>query len=230
MILVVIAVAVLLAMPVFLHAREASLRARCLSHLRSLSDAMAVYVTNNSDRYPLSMPADNRRWYPNREAVIPAESHLDRAFWANALNIDPENLACPILAAPLAYAYNGYLHALPKSAAANPKMLVLLWEGFGKDPRNVSSPRLDCGDVQDPCSVTVESVSTIAEPPPRSTWMHGRGANFLFLDGHAAWRRLGDGAGKPTDPSVDPFHEYDRSGRVNRFWLDKDGKAPLFKP
>ena len=224
-ILTVIFLAVLLAMPVFLHVREATARARCLSHLRSLSDAMSLYADANSATMPLSMPVRTGRWQPNAEAT--AE---DSIYWANSINADRDDFACPILDNPSAFAYNGYLHALPTSKTKNPKSTITIWEGFGKNPRNVSLPRLDCGEVAMPCGYDVENIRTIAEAPEGPAWTHGRGANFLFLDGHASWRRLGERDGTPTDPKVDPFHKYARSGHVDRFWLDDAGRAPLFKP
>jgi prepilin-type processing-associated H-X9-DG protein len=228
-ILLVIVAAIALAMPVFLHVREASFRARCLSHLRSLSKSIEVYSAANSGTFPLSMPADTNGYYPDREATVPANADVDRVFWANAVEVN-ESLTCPILSAPLAYAYNGYLHALDLSSLTRPKQAILLWEGFGKRPKNVSSPRLDCGTMLEPCVFTNLQLDTIAEVPSTSAWTHGRGANFLFVDGHASWRRLGERAGVPTNPKSDPFHEYDRAGRVDRFWLDDDGRAPLFRP
>ena len=229
-ILLVLLVAVLLAMPVFLHVREASWRARCLSHLRTLSTALDAYATDHSGTLPLSMPADDERWYPNREATVPAESAPDSIYWANALSLDFEVLSCPIVSVPVAYAYNGYLHGYRSKDIRDTGEVIAFWEGFGKHPRNVASPRLDCGDVLQPCHYKQTNLATIAEPPTRSAWTHGRGANFLFLDGHAAWRRLGETVASPTDPKQDPFHTYDASGGVDKFWIDNDGRAPLFKP
>jgi len=216
-------------MPVFLHVREASYRARCLSQLRSLSTTLSVYEENNSRRFPLSMPADAKRWYPNREATVPAESKLDSVYWANAIGIDLEELSCPIVDDTSTYAYNGYLHAFSVDDVRDKGVTIGFWEGFGKNPRNVSLPRLDCGEIDTPCHFG-QQTSTLTDTPAHDVWVHGRGANFLFLDGHAAWRRLGETSGAPTNPAIDPFHEYDRSGRVDRFWLDDSGRAPLFKP
>jgi prepilin-type processing-associated H-X9-DG protein len=212
-------------MPVFLHVREASLRAGCLSHLRSLSKAIDLYTANNSGRLPLSMLADADRWHPSREAT-----ERDLEYWANAIDMQEGDTACPTIDAAIAFAYNGYLHAYKTADVVDHARVISFWEGFGKRPRNVSLPRLNCQSITDPCVASDLSIATIAEPPTGTAWSHGRGANFLFLDGHAAWRRLGGKAGVPTNQSVDPFHEYDSAGRVDRFWLDKDGRAPLFMP
>lgn len=224
-ILIVVTLAVMLAMPVFLHVREASWRARCLSHLRSLSQSLDLYSANNAGRLPFSMPADDQRWQPMREAT-----DVDLEYWANAIDMQEDDTACPIIDAPVAFAYNGYLHGYHMADIANTGTVISFWEGFGKRPRNISLPRLDCDRISDPCVADDPSIGTIAEAPTGSAWSHGRGANFLFLDGHAAWRRLGGNAGVPTDPNVDPFHEYDRGGRADKFWIDKEGRAPLFMP
>src|SRR5688500_5989651 len=125
-ILIVITVAVLLAMPVFLHVREASWRARCLSHLRSLSQALDLYSANNAGRLPFSMPADAVRWYPMREATA-----ADLEYWSNAIEMQGEDTACPIINAPVAFAYNGYLHGYDVADIASKASVISFWEGFG---------------------------------------------------------------------------------------------------
>ena len=224
-ILTVVFLAVLLLMPVFFHVREASARARCLSHLRSLSNAISIYSAANNNTLPLSMPAADGRWQPKREATPD-----DVEYWANSISADAIDFTCPVTDAPVAYAYNGYMHGLPNDKIRSNKSAIAIWEGFGKQPRNVSLPRLDCGQTSEPCSFFTEGLGTVAEVPSGTSWTHGRGANFLYLDGHAEWRRLGERAGRPTDARIDPFHQYDKSGRVDRMWLDEEGRAPLFRP
>jgi prepilin-type processing-associated H-X9-DG protein len=187
-----------------------------------------MYAVQNDSVLPLSMPADSNRWYPNRVANVPARNSVDACFWANAVNPTIEDLTCRAVGFS-AYNYNGYLHALATSRTRLPKQAILLWEGFGTSPKALSSPRLDCGRIAEPCGFFVGS-QTIATPPDTTVWAHGRGANFLFVDGHAAWRRLGEVAHRPTDMGKDPYKVYDQTGKVTEFWLDDDGHAPLFKP
>ncbi|MEO7454389.1 MAG: hypothetical protein ABIV13_06470 [Fimbriimonadales bacterium] len=227
-ILLVLLVAGLLAIPVFLHVREASWRARCLSQLRSLSGSLAVYASANDGRLPIAMPADELGYYPKTEAQVPAMTKRDSVYWANAMEVEVESLICPVVDGGIAYAYNGYLQTIVLSEIADKKTTISFWEGFGKSAKNVALPRLECVEV--PCEFEDESLSTLAEPPIGSAWTHGRGANFLFMDGHAAWRRLGEEAEVPTDPKFDPFHRYNRFGEVDKLWLAEDGRAPLFKP
>ena len=224
-ILVVVGLATLLAMPVFLHVREASLRARCLSHLRSISEAIDIYADSNDNVLPFSMPSENGHWETNREAT-----GADLEFWSNAIDVEQDDLVCPVMDSASSYSYNGYLHAFSMDKVSNKGTAISVWEAYGKQARDLSLPRLDCGDVADPCNVNVFAIRTIADVPKDSVWTHGRGANFLYLDGHAEWRRLGGRAGRPTDPTEDPYHQYDKSGRVDKLWLDENGRAPLFKP
>ncbi len=227
MILVVLLVVGALATPVFLHAREAAGRSRCLSNMRSISTSLQAYAANNSATLPLSMPADAARWYPRREPTVPAVTDVDRAFWANSIEIDAASLSCPaILGFP--FNYNGYLHAVSLRTLARPDETIAVWEGSGKRGNPRSLPGLDCSTTDAPCGY-FEGTPTITEIPEGSVWTHGRGANFLLLDGHAEWRRLGQTAGVPTNSATDPFHVYDRSGRVDKFWLDDKGQAMLFK-
>lgn len=225
-ILAVVLFVSLLAAPVFLHVQEAARRARCLSNLRHIGEALQLYAGANSDRYPFSMVASSSRWLPTKPAAI---SHGDFGFWANSIDVDIERVRCQTIDAPLAYAYNGYMHALPKSKVLNPKTLIAVWGGLGQRPTAISSPQLDCGSLAEPCGY-FDGVESIAIAPTTSVWTHGRGANFLFLDGHAAWRRLGRRSGIDTDKQSDPFRTYDQAGRVDGFWLREDGKTELFRP
>jgi prepilin-type processing-associated H-X9-DG protein len=229
-ILLVLLVVGALATPVFLHVREASWRAQCLSHLRNLAEATSVYAAANNHRLPLSMPADETGYYPTVEAQVPATSLRDSVYWANAMMVDIESFRCSVVDGGITYSYNGYLHSYDISDISDNSTTILFWEGLGESSRNFAIPRLDCTDPFLPCNYDDVSLDTLGAPPEGSVWTHGRGANFLFLDGHAAWRRLGEKAGVPTDPNVDPFHQYDRSGRADKLWLDESGRAPLFKP
>jgi len=226
-ILLVLLVVCTLATPVFLHAREAAGRSRCLSNLRSISSAIGAYAAANSNMLPLSLPSDRTRWYPHHEPAVPVISDLDRTFWANAIEVDAETLSCPAIDG-FPFNYNGYLHAVPLGRIARPNATIAVWEASGKHGNSQALPRLDCTTTARPCGY-FEGTPTIADAPEGSVWTHGRGANFLLLDGHAKWRRLGEDAGVPTDKAIDPFHIYDRAGRVDKFWLDDDGKAVLFR-
>jgi prepilin-type processing-associated H-X9-DG protein len=226
-ILIVLLLVGALATPVFLHAREAAGRSRCLSNLRSISAALQVYVASNSNTLPLGMPADETQWYPHREPTIPAVSDIDRVFWANAIEIEADSLSCPAVEG-FPFNYNGYLQAVSLSRIKRLNETITVWEGSGKAGSRQSLPRIDCTTTNDPCGY-FESSPTIAEVPAGSVWTHGRGANFLLLDGHATWRRLGQNAGVPTDKEIDPFRLYDSAGRVDGFWLDDDGKAVFFR-
>lgn len=224
----VVLLACALATPVFLHVREAARRARCLSNLRHIGTALDAYVARYDNTYPLSMMAKGGVWQPTAAASVPAVRGEDMGFWANAIEVDTERLACEVANAPIGYAYNGYCHALNRDEVGNTSRLITVWEGFGNDGLGLPSPALDCGLVADPCGFAAGS-SVIGKAPEGSVWTHGRGANFLFADGHAAWRRLGDRAGRPTDPQLDPFKVYDRSGRPDEFWIIDD-QAVFFLP
>ncbi|MDQ2986819.1 MAG: hypothetical protein M3R13_08890 [Armatimonadota bacterium] len=176
------------------------------------------------------MTASSSRWLPTTPAGVPTNSRGDAGFWANAIDIDIDKFRCPAIDSPLTYAYNGYMHALPKGKILNPKTLVAVWGGLGQRPTAISSPQLDCATLSEPCGYFVDDLGSIAIAPKTSVWTHGRGANFLFVDGHAAWRRLGKRSGVETEKQIDPFRTYDQSGRVDGFWLRADGKTELFRP
>jgi len=185
-----------------------------------------AYVDSNSATLPLAMPGDATQWYPNREPTIPATTEIDRVFWANAIGADADTLACPAISG-FPFNYNGYLHAVRQRRIARPGNVIALWEGSGKAGDGRSLPRLNCGPTNQPCGY-FDGTPTSAVTLTESVWTHGRGANFLLLDGHAKWRRLGEHTGVPTNSAADPFHVYDHAGRVDKFWLNDRDQAILF--
>lgn len=243
-VLILVALAAVLA-PVFAHAKDAARRARCLSHLRRLGEALLLYKRDSDNTFALAMPSDGVRWLPRTPA-----SGIN-SFWANAIRRyapDSTYYICPIAEADastapaLSYAYNGYLHQYPASEVADPPSAILLWEGFGKLPNYsdwFSNPSLACGPVSEPCIFNTGSdpKGIYIMPQANTMWVHGRGANFLLADGHAQWRRLGPKAGKPTNRYRDPVAVYDRKGIPQEVWMaehpDVDAgfaKTFLFRP
>lgn len=227
-ILIVLLLVSVLAAPVFLHAREAAGRSRCLSNLRSLSTAIQAYAASNSATLPLSMPSDSVKWYPNREPAVQQATQIDSTFWANAIDIETATLECPAIEG-FPFNYNGYLHGVSTRQIVRPSEVIAVWEGSGKAGTARSLPLLDCSTTETPCGY-FEGTPTITTSPKGTVWTHGRGANFLFLDGHAKWRRLGQTAEIPTNNNYDPFHIYDNAGNVDKLWVDEKGHAILFKP
>src|SRR5262249_19973979 len=57
--------------------------------------------------------------------------------------------------------------------------------------------------------------------------IHHGGQNWLYVDGHAKWRKLG-GTGN-TDPWQDPFN-YNPDGSIRINWADECDRPWLFRP
>jgi prepilin-type processing-associated H-X9-DG protein len=173
----------------------------------------------------------------------------DAQFWANSIKpfAGELPLACQAQqvvgasedgAVSVGLTYNGFLHRLRQSAIATPAATILLWEGYGRGAvvgTGISNPRLDCS----PTSMCLfgSAIKIRADLPSdlgasNTIWVHGKGANFLFLDGHAAWRRLGAKAGVgKNDRRKDPFMTYDKNGVPRAFWYERKGHIiELFTP
>lgn len=151
------------------------------------------------------------------------------------------------------YAYNGYLHSYATAAVAAPTELPLFTGLNGRAAGlgvGFANPALSCYNAQDPaCHYVPRSgehctnnrngstgimygtfSSYLRNPETDSYWMHKRGQNWAFADGHVAWRRLGAVlAPGDTDRRVDPLTSYDNTGRASFYWWN-GCHAWLFRP
>jgi prepilin-type N-terminal cleavage/methylation domain-containing protein/prepilin-type processing-associated H-X9-DG protein len=145
-------------------------------------------------------------------------------------------------------AFNGYLHAYPIAGVRKAAQVPMFWEGWGKinfAGFGGSTPQLRCdrsstdpndppcrfqGTCMTPRSQYPEGSFIVADIPPPTMWIHSRGMIWLYVDGHASWRRMGGSA--RTSAFVDPFPDYDmNTGRPgSTYWADYCGHAFLFRP
>jgi len=141
--------------------------------------------------------------------------------------------------AKVSYTYNGLLMQYPQAGIVAPADLTLLWEGRGKAQKEgaaLTQPALICSDPADPsCRYKPSNNGCQTGNGARSAWfghdgtqwVHNGGANFVFTDGHAKWRRLGavysdaEPNSRPaTDWSQDPYTHYDGRGFPYYAWTD----------
>ncbi len=119
---------------------------------------------------------------------------------------------------PTAYTYNGVLQFTSQTNVVSPTVTVLLWSGFMANAvkgRTWANPELDCGadnSVGSSCVYVANATGSATGNGARDNilldggfynnhtikWMHGRGDNFAYVDGHAKWRPLTGGV--QTDP------------------------------
>jgi len=143
----------------------------------------------------------------------------------------------------VSYTFNGLLSGFSQAGVAQSATLPLLWEGRGKIKASgaaLTNPNLVCDDPNSPC-VYVPRGATACATGNGSTgtmfvldgtmFIHSQGANFIFADGHAKWRRLGaqTGTGSQTNANVDPYLGYTDAGFPAQLWTN--GCHPyLFRP
>ena len=180
--------------------------------------------------------------------------------WANTIQPYVKNygiLACPsapefrvglarftysnMLARPekTSYTINGLLQAYPQAGINAPADLPLIWEGRGKSAAlggNLQNPLLTCADGTQPCVYNTSCSGSTnggtggAFGIDGSIWIHNKGMNFVFADGHAKYRVLGmQQSPANTNWAVDPYTGYNASGIPGFLWTN--GCHPwLFRP
>jgi prepilin-type processing-associated H-X9-DG protein len=94
--------------PIFDGARAAAKRASCMSNLRELSSAMAVYEDDNSDHF------------------VPVG-----ADWQNLLRGLPKDMKCDLSSSPWPYALNGGIGGVSVMAIKEPENTVVFFECEG---------------------------------------------------------------------------------------------------
>jgi prepilin-type N-terminal cleavage/methylation domain len=135
----------------------------------------------------------------------------------------------------VAITYNGLMNSLPVAQMPNPAAAVMFWEGFGKSQTKGWSqvnPMLTCTGPASEACIYVPSRSGCSESVNGETsgwfgfdgsaWVHAKGMNFSFGDGHVKWQTIGaqiDPA--DTDWRRDPFTAYDAQGFPNAAWVDE---------
>lgn len=137
------------------------------------------------------------------------------------------------------YTINGLLNSFPQAGISTPADLPLLWEGQGNRSAiggNINNPVLICSDGTQPCvyntscSGSVNGGTGSAFGLPGAIWVHQKGQNFVFADGHAKFRNLGMQLSPAnTNANVDPYTGYNADGKPGFLWTN--GCHPwLFRP
>lgn len=226
--LVVIAIIAILAailFPVFAQAREAARKASCQSNLKQLGNALLMYASDYDQYFPRCGWNDGGTYdgqlIPNMTVCRNTGATV---VWNGLIMPYVKNVGvyrCPSdpYTRGVSYIYNQELmwrsgggnpqsHAAKDSAIPTPAEAFALVDGgvgANRDPGWVGMPAgtpqniwyqidVQCGDYTEP-----RSWDRLANKNEVGR-THGRGANFLFFDGHVKWAKLqanwvGTGAG-----------------------------------
>ncbi|MBC8140286.1 MAG: prepilin-type N-terminal cleavage/methylation domain-containing protein [Armatimonadetes bacterium] len=152
---------------------------------------------------------------------------------------------------PVGVSYNGLLHNYQVAGVKSPATTPMLWEGVGQDAAVglvINNPVLVCADDADlSCSYIPNPTPGTASPTcadanngtsstmfgfASSFWLHQKGTNWLYADGHVKWRPVGrqTGTGNFTSPYVDPYADYSEKGHPLTSYNEDGCHACLFRP
>lgn len=250
--LVVIAIIAILAailFPVFAQAREKARQASCQSNLKQIGNAFAMYMQDYDELFPMNDNGGNSpAWYTQPADARPGPQYNRLGVWTTTMQPYIKNWqvygcpSCPITSQylqaplnagqqqiPISYAYNGQLATSSLASVQSVASCILTWEGYGKlSTRNYSLPTPTLRNVRPQHELygTDSCVMYVIAIPVPTMWIHGEGSNYLFVDGHVKWRRVG------TDYRTSPWARIDASGSPASYWVAGGGRscAWLFRP
>ena len=148
---------------------------------------------------------------------------------------------------PISYTFNGDLQFYPESGVLAPSSVILAWSGLQKHSINGyvwENPILTCPDPNSPCIYQPQNGDKTCSNANNgnggtdglyyftqgitdySEYVHGRGDNFVYVDGHVKWQPAGG------DPHNDPFGRYNQAtGDITTGISWYDGcHSTLFRP
>lgn len=192
--LVVIAIIAILAsilFPVFARARSKARQAACMSNLRQLGTAMAMYADDYDETLPLWSLAGGA---PDGSGRLPGHPYT----WDEQLHPYTRNnqiLICaenPYGRTYRSYAMPRYVSGQSLGALTNVTAIVLLFEKGHYGP----------GAWEDAAGENFHQ-STSMNPTPE--YFHTMGKNFLFVDGHVKWYQKSAGPfAEKGGPAAEP--------------------------
>jgi prepilin-type N-terminal cleavage/methylation domain-containing protein/prepilin-type processing-associated H-X9-DG protein len=248
--LVVIAIIAILAailFPVFAQAREKARAATCVSNLKQLANALAMYLQDYDEVFP--PPGDQAAWITQPPASRPPGSTPVReAFWTNLIQpyVKSWNVfRCPSGAevdmlnaannAPLhtfSYMANTLLSQYSLAGVRTPTKCILIWEGLGNFAQKgfmIANPAITNATTPGavPWTPGVTQVALYGASAATGPWkfnLHSRGQNIAYVDGHVKW------VSTPSDPNTTAgvWGRVDENGNATQFWSDNIYRHPWF--
>jgi prepilin-type N-terminal cleavage/methylation domain-containing protein/prepilin-type processing-associated H-X9-DG protein len=187
-VIAIIAVLVAMLLPALSKARQAAMKVECLSNLRQVHMAFALYALSNRDQVPLGYRS-NRKQFNSMVYSSTALQYVlfGRLYVANMMKT-PQMYFCPAENDPRSM-FNTPLNPWPPGPDGDPSMQV--YAGYGCRPE-VDLPDTPAGfaTVSMPKLTKFKSKAIFADltaMPARVETRHRRGINVLYGDGGAHW-------------------------------------------
>ena len=202
----IIALLVGLLLPTLSKARESANRAVCLSNLRQLHQAFALYALSNNDQVPLgyrSQPVPSKQFNSMVFSATTGKYTLLGWLFESRLFSEPKALFCPSENDPREQC-NTPANPWPASPDVTPAINV--YAGYGCRPA-VALPDLPDPLTPLPHLIQFKSEAILADLVSQSVHVdtrHRTGVNVLMGDGSAHWVPRG-GFNTPLSQCGNPF-------------------------
>lgn len=216
-VIAIVAVLIALLLPGLTKARQSAQRVQCLSNLRQVHLAFALYGMSNHDQVPLGYRSNRKQF----NSMVYSSTALEyvlfgRLYVARMMNT-PQVYFCPAENDPRSM-FNTPLNPWPPGPDGDPTIQV--YAGYGSRPE-IDLPDTPAGfaTVHMPKLTQFKSKAIFADVtamPARLATRHRTGINVLYGDGNAHWVPRG-----VFDDDLRPCVAIDATYNANqdRIWL-----------
>ncbi len=187
-VIAIIAVLISILLPALTKARQAAQRVECLSNLRQVHLAFALYAMVNHDEVPLGYRSNRKQFNSMVYSSTALEYVLFGRLYVAHFMTTPQMYFCPAENDPKSM-YNTPLNPWPPGPDGDPSIQV--YAGYGCRPE-VNLPDTPAGfaTVSMPKLTKFKSKAIFADltaMPARVDTRHRTGINVLYGDGGAHW-------------------------------------------